>query len=109
LRLKGIERPLYTGYVNCLIHASEIEEKQCEKKLDTTEVNMFRWVCGYKLKERIRNAEIKERLEPVNMVLKRDRLTRFRHVERKDEVDWVKACMTTEVDETRQMGRTTKT
>ena len=43
------------------------------------------------------------------MVLKRDRLTRFRHVERKDEVDWVKACMTTEVDETRQMGRTTKT
>ena len=59
--------------------------------------------------ERRRNAEIKERLEPVNMVLMRDRLSRFRHVERKDEVDWLKACMTIEVDETRQMGRTKKT
>jgi len=43
------------------------------------------------------------------MVLMRDRLSRFRHVERKDEVDWLKACMTIEVDETRQMGRTKKT
>ena len=70
---------------------------------------MFRWMCGYKLKERRRNAEIKEQLEPVNMVFMRDRLSRFRHVERKDEVDWVKACMTIDVDETRQMGRTKKT
>ena len=45
------------------------------------EASMFRWTCGYKLKERKRNAEIRELLglETVSSAIKRGRLRRLRH------------------------------
>ena len=36
-------------------------------------------------------------LEPVSLVIKRGRLWRFRHVECKDDGDWVKRCMSMEI------------
>jgi len=41
-----------------------------------TEASVFRWTCGYKLKERKRNAEIRELLglETVSSAIKRGRL-----------------------------------
>jgi len=45
-----------------------MEEKQHEKKVDTTEVNMFRWMCGYKLKERRRWYGIVEFNVPLDTV-----------------------------------------
>ena len=49
------------------------------------------------------------RVEPVSLVIKKSRLRRFRHVERIDDNDWVKRCMTWQVEGIRQRGRPKKT
>ena len=43
---------------------------------DITEVSMLRWMCGFQLKERKRNVEVRELLgqEPATLVVKRSRL-----------------------------------
>ena len=41
------------------------------------------------------------RLEPVSMVIKKDKLRWFGHVEHKDDIDWVKRCMMMEVEQDR--------
>jgi len=53
------------------------------------------------LKERNKNTELSEllALEAVSLVTKRGRLTCFGHVEHKDNGDWVKPCMSVEVEE----------
>ena len=48
-------------------------------------------------------------LEPVSLMIKKSRLTWFGHVERKDDNDWVKRCITWEVEGIRQRGRPKKT
>ena len=48
-------------------------------------------------------------LESVSLMIKKSRLRWFRHVERKDDNDWVKRCITWEVEEIRQRGRPKKT
>ena len=37
-------------------------------------------------------------LEPVSLMIEKSRLRWFGHVERKDDNDWVKCCMTWEVE-----------
>jgi len=37
-------------------------------------------------------------LEPVSLMIKKIRLRWFGHVERKDDIDWVKRCVTWEVE-----------
>ena len=37
-------------------------------------------------------------LEPVSLMIKKNRLRWFGHVERKDDNDWVKRCITWEVE-----------
>ena len=44
-------------------------------------------------------------LEPVSLMIKKSRLRWFGHVERKDDNDWVKRCVTWEVEGIRQRGR----
>jgi len=44
-------------------------------------------------------------MEPVSLMIKKSRLRWFGHVERKDDNDWVKHCMTWEVEGIRQTGR----
>jgi len=48
-------------------------------------------------------------LEPVSLMIKKSRLRWFGHVERKDDNDWVRRCITWEVEGIRQRGRPKKT
>jgi len=54
------------------------------------------------LNERKKIEELRELLglEPVNLMIKKSRLRRFGHVERKDDNDWVKHCITWEAEGT---------
>ena len=64
--------------------------------MGTTEMMMIRWMCGISLIKRQPSAELRRRLtlgeEGIVGVTRRGRLTWHRHVERKDEADYVKAC-----------------
>ena len=53
-------------------------------------------MCGVMLNERKKNEELRELLglEPVSFMIKKIRLRWFGHVERKDDNDWVKRCIT---------------
>jgi len=75
-----------------------------EVRLERREMSMIRWMCGFTLKERKKNTELRELLglEPVSLVIKRGRLQWFRHVERRDDGDWVKRCMLMENGDIRQ-------
>ena len=48
-------------------------------------------------------------MEPVSLRIKKSRLRWFVHVEQKDDNDWVKRCITWEVQGIRQRGRPKKT
>ena len=48
-------------------------------------------------------------LEPVSLMIKKSRLRWFGHVERKDDNDWVKRCIMSEIKGIRQRGRLKKT
>ena len=67
-------------------------------------------MCGVKLNERKKGEELRELLglEPCLMI-KKSRLRWFGHVERKDDNDWVRHCITWEVEGIRQRGRQKKT
>jgi len=43
-------------------------------------------------------------LEPVSLMIKKSRLRWFGHVERKDDNDWVKRCITWEVEGIREVA-----
>jgi len=70
-----------------------------ELKLDRTEVSMFRWMCGFSLKEEKKCAELRQLLglDPVSLVIEKGRLRWFGRVEHKDDADWIKCCTTMEV------------
>ena len=72
---------------------------------------MIRWMCWVKLNERKKSEELRELsgLEPVSLMIKKSRLRWFGHVEQKDDNDWVKCCITWEVDGIRQRGCSKKT
>ena len=63
-------------------------------------MSMLRRMCGVKLNERKKSEELREllRLEPVSLMIKNSRLRWFGHVERKDDNDWVKRCLTWEAE-----------
>ena len=62
-------------------------------------------MCGVKLNERKKSEELRELLG----LDQKSRLRWFGHVERKDDNDWVKGCITWEVEGIRQRGRPKKT
>jgi len=68
-------------------------------------------MCGVKLNERKKSEELGEllRLESVSSTIEKSRLRQFGHVEREDDSDWVKHCMTWEVEGIRQRGCPKKT
>ena len=61
-------------------------------------------ICWVKLNERKESEEFRELLglEPVSLMIIKSRLRWFGHVERKDDNDWVKRCITWEVEGIRQ-------
>ena len=95
------------------MHGSETWPMKVEHelKLNRSEMSMIRWICGVKLNERKKSEELRELLglEPVSLMIKKNRLRWLGHVERKDDNDWVKRCITWEVEGIRQTGRPKKT
>jgi len=67
-------------------------------------MSMIRWMYGVKLNKSKKNEELRELLglEPGSLMIKKSRLRWFGHVELKDDNDWVKRCMTLEVEGIRQ-------
>ena len=98
---------------SCLMHGSETWPMKVEHelKLNRTEMSTIRWMCGVKLNERYKSEELRELLglEPVSLMIKKSRLRWFRLVERKDDNDWVKRCITWDVEGIRQRGCLKKT
>jgi len=88
------------------MHGSETWPMKVEHvlKMNRTEMSMIRWMCGVKLNERKKNEELRELLglEPVSLMIKKSMLRWFGHVERKDDNDWVKRCITWEVEGIRE-------
>jgi len=75
-----------------------------ELKMNHTEMSMIR----VKLNEMKKTEELLG-LEPVSVLIKKSRLRWSGHVERKDDNDWVKCCITWEVEGIRPRGRPKKT
>ena len=82
-----------------------------ELKMNRTEMSTIRWMCGVKLNARKKSEELRKLLglEPVSLIIKKSRLRWFGHVERKDDNDWVKRCITWEVQGIRLRGHPKKT
>ena len=74
-------------------------------------MSMIRWICGVKLNERKKSEELRELLglEPVNLMIIKSRLRWFGNVERKDDNDCFRCCITWEVEGIRQRGCSKKT
>jgi len=87
------------------------ESREDELKLNRTEMSMIRWMCGVKLNARKKSEELRKLLglEPVSLMIKNSRLRWSGHVERKDDNDWVKRCITWEVQGIRLRGHPKKT
>jgi len=94
------------------MHGSETWPMKVEHKLKMirTEMSMIRWMCGVKLNERKKSEELRELLglDPGSLIIKKSRLRWFGCVERKDDNDRVKRCITWEVEGIRQTGRPKK-
>ena len=71
-----------------MLHGSETwpVRKENEMALQRAETRMVRWMCGVKLKDRVSNKELRERLGIVDIMslLQRNRLQWYGHVLRKD-------------------------
>jgi len=80
------------------MHGSETWPMKVEHelKMNRTEMSMIRWMCGVKLNERKKSELLG--LEPVSLMIKKSRLRWFEHVERKNDNDWVKRCITWEAE-----------
>src|SRR5260221_234143 len=69
-------------------------------KLLRVEMRMIRMTCGVSLRDKLTSVVLRERMgvEAIGVVVKRNRLRWFGHVERKDDCDWVKGCTVLEVE-----------
>ena len=67
-------------------------------------------MCGVKLNERKKSEELGELLGlgPVSLMIKKSRLRLLGHAEQKYDNDWVKRCITWEVEGIRQKGQDRK-
>src|SRR5260221_13079558 len=80
-------------------------------KLERAEKRMIRMMCGVSLRDKITSVMLRERMgvEAIAVVVKRNRLRRFGHVERKDDGDWMKGCTVLEEEGQKPRGRPKKT
>ena len=89
------------------MHGSETWPMKVEHelKMNRTEMSMIRWMCV--LNERKKSEELSELLglEPVSLMIKKSRLRWFGNVERKDDNDLFKRCITWEVEGIREDAR----
>jgi hypothetical protein len=111
LKIKG---KVYESCVrSCMVYGSEVwpMKKEHEAVLERTEMRMIRWMCGASLRDKLTSAELREKMgvKAIGVVVRRNRLRWFGHVERKENADWVRKCMEMEVPGTRPRGRPRKT
>ena len=110
LRAKGI---IYTTCIRpAMLYGSEtwptkIEDK---RKIQRSEMRMLRWMTGVSLSERKSNECVRSMLaiDDVAEVMRRNRLRWFGHVERRDELCWLKRIETLQVDGDGVKGRPKK-
>ena len=76
-------------------------------RLHRTEMSMLRWMSHATFKDRIPSKDLlpKFNLLPVTRIVQRNWLRWFGHVVRMDNDNWVKKCMTLEVNGRRDPGR----
>ena len=99
LRAKGI---IYTTYYLCIrpamLYGSESWLTKIEdiRKIQRSEMRMLRWMTGVSLSERKSNECVRSMLaiDDVAEVMRRNRLRWFGHVERRDELCWIKRIET---------------
>ena len=95
LKVKG---KIYRSCVqSVLVYGSETWpiKREDQRRLERTERAMVRKMCAVKLAETISSKVLRGRLgiESVLDVVRRGRLRWFEHVERKEETEWVSACI----------------
>ena len=88
---------LYDACVRrAMLHSSETWPAKDEdvRRLERTEMQMVRWMCGASLKDRIPSTELRDRLgiESITNSLRVNRLSWFGHVERASNEDWISKC-----------------
>ena len=73
-------------------------------------MRMMCHLCGMSLRDKITSVMLRERMgvEAIGLVVKRNRLRWFGHLERKDDCDWVKGCTVLEVEGPKPRGRPKK-
>jgi hypothetical protein len=109
-----IKAALYTACVrSVMIYGAETWAMTVvtSKLLERAEMRMVRWMCGVTLLDHIESAELRQRLEILDIgeVLRRSRLRWFGHVMRKDDEDWVKKCMDLSIEGPAPRGGQRKT
>src|SRR5260221_10154509 len=70
-------------------------------------MRMISMMCEVSLRDKITSVMLRERMgvEAIGVVVKRNSLRWFGHVERKDDCDWVKGCTVLEVEGPKPRGR----
>ena len=100
LRWKGI---IYTTCIwPAMLYGSEIWPTKIEdiRKMQRSEMRMLRWMTGVSLSERKSNECVRSMLaiDDIGEVMWQNRLRWFGHVERRDELCWIKRIETLQVD-----------
>jgi len=95
-----------------MLHGSETwpVRKENVVALKRAEMRIVRWMCGFKLKDRLPSKELRERLgiDDIALILQQNRLRWYGHVLRKEEDDWVKKCIQYEVEGPRGRPKRTR-
>ena len=115
LRTKGI---IYTTCIRpAMLYGSETwptkagyKEKEDIRKMQRSKMRMLRWMAGMSLSERKSNEWVRSMLaiDDIGEVMRRNRLRWFGHVERRDELCWIKRIGTLQVDGNGVKGRPRK-
>ena len=89
------KRVIYTTCIRpVMLYGSETWPTKVEdiRKMQSSEMRMLRWMTGVSLSERKSNECVRSMLEidDIGEVMRRNRLRWFGHVERRDELYWVK-------------------
>ena len=80
------------------------------RKIQRSEMRMLRWMTGVSLSERKYNECVRSMLaiDDIGEVMQQNRLRWFGHVERRDELCWIKRIETLQVDGDGVKGRSRK-
>ena len=84
--------------------------KRGESEVKRSKMRMLRWMTGVSLSERKSNEWVRNMLaiDDIGEVMRQNRLRWFGHVERRDELCWIKRIETLQVDGNGVKGRPKK-